>query len=109
MKDIFYKVFDTNKTISGDLETLHQAIKFARMNHGQTIKEFRRNFETSGAEKDSIDLGVVWTKKPESYWKSTLTGHVYAFEEGFVPQYDGWEPVHEETFIEYCMKMNIWR
>lgn len=104
MKDIFYKVFDTNnEIISENLKTLNEAIKFARINHGHLVKKYRHNGE------EPIDLGIVWTKKPESYWKSTLTGQVYAFEDNWVPKYDGWEPVHEETFIEYCMKMNIWR
>lgn len=38
-----------------------------------------------------------------TYWKSTLTDAVYKFPaEMGIPKGQGWEPVHEETYIEYC-------
>lgn len=42
--------------------------------------------------------------KDYTYWKSEYTGQVYKLPADCgIPQGQGWIPVHEETYIEYCV------
>lgn len=34
------------------------------------------------------------------YFRSTFTGQVYKL--NFIPMGEGWEPVHEDAYIEWC-------
>lgn len=48
-----------------------------------------------------------------TYWKSTYTGQVYRMTDDsilnsiLVNGWNGWEPVHEETYIEYAKEHGL--
>lgn len=43
----------------------------------------------------------------KTYWKSEYSEQVYEMPEGWMPQFEGWTPVHKETYEAYCKKMGI--
>ena len=43
-----------------------------------------------------------------TFWKSTLTGAVFAYPADMgIPSGLGWEPVHEDTYRNYCHDISI--
>ena len=42
-----------------------------------------------------------------TYWKSVYTGSVYKMSADWLPKFDGWEPVHESTYLEYCKEKGL--
>ena len=42
-----------------------------------------------------------------TYWKSIYTGQVIPAHDDFIPKFDGWEAVHEETYLDWCKKNNF--
>ena len=39
------------------------------------------------------------------YFKSTITGQVYKL--SFIPMGEGWEPVHESVYLEWCKEHGL--
>lgn len=49
--------------------------------------------------------GNTMESKKYTYWRSTFTGQCYKWpEENGVMPGKGWEPIHEETYVEWCIK-----
>lgn len=42
-----------------------------------------------------------------SYWKSTYSNTIYKMPADWTPKFGGWEPVHKETYINYCKENDL--